>query len=406
MRPNIKLKFRAGLSASPPQVREQKPADSLSPTMKFKAVDLPAQGSQIVRPPNQGQSPDTPIESFRPVVNGVSPSPYLQHAASSTLNGYSAHHVNQSSSKGPTSSSNYLNGSSKPHATYSSPSNAPHHPSAGSSEYTNGHASHSFRAPPQQARGNRPASGHGTNQYRQNEENQPQSMSERARPPPKSTPIVRPTPNYNQYSPLSTPLPQPQRRLPSPVLNRPSMSPTQGNPDVGPVAGVPQWCEPGNTSSAPSYPSTMNEIRNGSATTQYTNHLSAPQLNGDGSTQSRAAGISQHQHQPLSGLSPTKHSPAPHHNPQPSASHIASSPSPDLASASVSAVGGGGGGISGSGRRSISGTPIFPPTEMLQPSPKQLSRSPVPTPSKVSPGTAAAYVGEGESRDIREDLGT
>lgn len=402
-RPNIKLKFRAGLSASPPQAREPRAADSSSPMMKFKAIEIPAQGLQTARPPNQGLSSDTPIEFSRPMANGVSPSPYLQHAASSTLNGHSAHRASQSPHKRPTSSSTYLNGSLKTHATYSSPLNAPHHPSAGSSVYTNGHASNSIQVPPQQARGGRPESEYGTNQYPQNGVSQPQGISERACPPTNSTPIARPTPNHNQYGPLATPLPQPQCRLPSPVLNRPSMSPTQGNPDVGPVAGVPQWCEVGNALSAPPYPATVSESQNGSATPPFTNHLTTPQLNGDRSTQSRAASISQHQHQPLSGLSPTKHSPALQQNPRPSTSHTTSSPSPHLASVSVSAsaVSGGGSG-SGGGRRSISGTPIFPPTEMLQPSPKQLSRSPVPTPSKVS---TPAGVRESELRRVGEDRG-
>ena len=170
--------------------------------------------------------------------------------------------------------------------------------------------------------------------------------------------------------------------FPSPVQNRPSMSPTQGNGDVGPLAGFPPAPAPAPTSSAPSPGS------NG------TNPGTTYQSNPNGYSPYSSFQIQQHpqqQHQhhrqqyhpssqssatsfsvttnpqasfsqtppsnryspgiPMSGLSPTKHSPV----------HTASS-------------------------SEVGVQPVVPPVQRLQPSPKLMGRTspdaPIPAPVK------------------------
>jgi hypothetical protein len=392
-RPNIKLKFRAGLSSSPPQLRDNHSTESSPSTMKFRAIEIPAQQPHNGWPPNQGPSLKAPMESPPQATNRPVPSPYLQHAASNTLNGHSAPQTSQSPNTRPTSSSVYLNGSHEPQTTYPYPSNPPHHQSTAPPVYANGHAFNTFQVAPQQSRGSRPASGHASNQYLAYGAHQPLNVSQPRSLPTDSTPQPRPIINQTPYGAVPTPSSQHQGRLPSPILNRPSMSPTQGNPDVGPVAGVPERSPAGTAMSPPPSQPTPNQVHNPSINQPHNSpHQSPPYQNGESNLQFQYTNINHsqnpHQHHHLSGLSPTKHSPNLQPPGQPT-SRITPSPSPYPLSAT------------GPRGRSVSGTPIFPPTEMLQPSPRQLSKSPVPTPSK---GMTPASLGEGELKRITEEI--
>ena len=52
-------------------------------------------------------------------------------------------------------------------------------------------------------------------------------------------------------------------------------------------------------------------------------------------------------------------------------------------------------------QRTVSGTPIIPPTEKLIPSPEQLNKQPVPTPSKQP---IPAKIGDDEHRRVSGEM--
>ena len=404
-RPNIKLKFRAGLSSSPPQAREIPSIEAPSPTLKFKAVEVPAQSLQNGRASTQGQTINPPMDSPRKMANGLLSSPYLQHAASNASNSHTLHQSYASPNARPLSTLAYLNGSQQQQAKYPYPLNPPHHQSSTPSLYTNGHA-HNLS---QHVQGGRPASAYVNNNFSPDRVHQSQDISQQRGLFLTSTPQVRSTTDETPYSAVPNPTTHHQARLPSPVLNRPSMSPTQGNADVGPLAGIPHHSATGSAMSPPPSQLSMNQSLNHCIALQYHNQGQVtPYTNGVTTNQSHTMHINptqppdqhqhQHQHQKLSGLSPTKHSPT---LPVPSTTasndypyaHPSSS-TPQIPPATATATGSG-------PRRSISGTLIFPPTEMLHPSPKQLSKSPVPTPSKAM---TPAAVGEGELRRVSKEI--
>lgn len=163
------------------------------------------------------------------------------------------------------------------------------------------------------------------------------------------------------------------RRIPSPVLNPPTMSPTQGNPEVGPIAGVP--------GSSPSnyYPALSTPSANGSSSrpSSQEQHLNGTQLS---SPPHRSFTSQSPNSQHLSGLSPRKQRvtsplPPPSTVPEKQPAGSMSPPARTLNSASFNTN-------SNNILRSVSGTPIFPPAEKLAPSPEQMNREPMPTPSK------------------------
>jgi hypothetical protein len=169
-------------------------------------------------------------------------------------------------------------------------------------------------------------------------------------------------------------------RLPSPVFNRPQMSPTQGNMDVGPLAGVPQ-----NSAAVPSSSNGPQPVSNGVVVQPY----ATPQQSYSARpTTTQQTPVSRTPNYPLSGLSPQKQkTPQPMsqtstflHSTSPSANnHGMQPPTTDAGSQAPN----------GPHQRTVSGTPILPPVEQLRPSPQQLrnssSSAPVPTPSKSSP---------------------
>ncbi|RMJ21768.1 PHD finger domain protein [Aspergillus sp. HF37] len=141
--------------------------------------------------------------------------------------------------------------------------------------------------------------------------------------------------------------------FPSPIRNRPSMSPTQGNHDVGPLAGFPLAAPPNGT--VPFTPSGQRHTRPNTA-----GHDPSASMQGTYPSFSAATPSASQSSPPqsshgvhLSGISPTKNS----NSPRPLTS-------------------GGAGG----------GAPVLPPIQALEPSPKLMGRSspdaPVPSPTK------------------------
>ncbi|WEW55750.1 hypothetical protein PRK78_001183 [Emydomyces testavorans] len=140
---------------------------------------------------------------------------------------------------------------------------------------------------------------------------------------------------------------------PSPIQNRPSMSPTQGNRDVGPLAGFPPSAAPNGT--VPGTPLNRNQAAHHPASSPYVNQTPSTSF-------SSATPHASFAHTPppnysqtvaTSGLSPTKHSPP---------------RAPPTFSPSVG------------------NTSILPPVQKLHPSPKLMGRSspdaPIPAPVK------------------------
>ncbi|GES60895.1 PHD finger domain protein [Aspergillus terreus] len=165
----------------------------------------------------------------------------------------------------------------------------------------------------------------------------------------------RPSSSHSVHSPT----------FPSPIQNRPPMSPTQGNRDVGPLAGFPpggssessapwtpfrqhQVSLPGSAN-RPSFSSFHSGVHPSFAATPNGSHSSPPQ-----SSHGR----------PLSGISPTKQSPRP------------------MTSGSVS------------------GAPVLPPIQKLEPSPKLMGRS---SPDAPIPPPVKCMTPEQEERRQREN---
>ncbi|KAK4944186.1 hypothetical protein LTR10_016299 [Elasticomyces elasticus] len=344
-KPKISLKFRVGASSSPAPPSPALP-NAHSPTaMKFVGVEIPRQS--IGQPSGQG-----------PVANGFPPQ--------------------QSSSSPPPPSSPYYPRLVQNDRSYQQNSGAP------VGGYTQPHApQHGLHADALQQSPIRPQSH--PQMLQPGQLNMNGAAGRPPMPPGQQPPFYNSGPDqYQGSSPISRPLaptqtsprqpvqsPSTGQRLPSPVFNRPTMSPTQGNMDVGPVAGVPQ------KSSA-----TDQQVVNG-AYASSNGHTQQAHDGGNLHATPRASGQPQFAQtpttQPFSGLSPKKQRtpaalPAPSMIPQ-----KLNSMSPPVVLSQQSPTG-------PVERRTVSGTPILPPVENLRPSPEQLKNSsstePVPTPSK------------------------
>lgn len=168
--------------------------------------------------------------------------------------------------------------------------------------------------------------------------------------------------------------------LPSPIQNRPSMSPTQGNRDVGPViAGYPSTAPPNGSTSGTT---TTTATTTATPWTPYGQHR-APRPDYPSRGASASFGGAQQQSSfssatpvqssplqsshgvPFSGISPTKNSPRP---------------------------------ITSSG---VTGAPILPPIQKLEPSPKLMGRS---SPDAPIPAPMKCRTPEQEERRQREHL--
>ncbi|RAL17209.1 putative PHD finger domain protein [Aspergillus homomorphus CBS 101889] len=151
----------------------------------------------------------------------------------------------------------------------------------------------------------------------------------------------RPSSSHSIHSPT----------LPSPIQNRPSMSPTQGNRDVGPLAGFPPVASSEHSTPWTPYgqsqtprPNTGNNAQLSSINNGRPSLVATPTGGSRSSPPQSSHGMS------FSGISPTKQSPRPM--------------------------------TSGS----IAGAPVLPPIQKLEPSPKLMRRSspdaPIPPPIK------------------------
>ena len=169
--------------------------------------------------------------------------------------------------------------------------------------------------------------------------------------PPSSHGAGRPSSSHSQtngHTPSAA-------RLTSPVMNQPTMTPTQGNYDTSRVAGIQNKATPSP------------HLQPNGTPTPHTAQMQPPQSSSSSSTPQQPTGIS-----------PTKHSPAPPSpsQPLPPPSNIPMKMSmspPYVPQQQRKDV------------RTVSGTPIMPPVERLQPSPGMGERGAVPTPTKGSP---------------------
>lgn len=161
-----------------------------------------------------------------------------------------------------------------------------------------------------------------------------------------------------------------QGTYPSPIQNRPSMSPTQGNRDVGPLAGFPPSATPNGT--GPDTPFNRTQTFNHLPSSPYPMNNHSPSVSFSSTVPTNTQNSFTHHTPPppphhsmninhhysptvpLSGLSPTKHSPT---------------RTPSFTSSTP-----------------VGNTAIVPPVQKLHPSPKLMGRSspdaPVPTPVK------------------------
>lgn len=330
-RPKISLKFKLGQSSSPPQPRETAPREGLTSTERLVSINVPPPNipiqPRVLAPTINGESrqvPDLPeaqpltfqsVQPQRPQPssNGQNAG-QLQYPIPHGVNGQQPGYVNMESHVPYTNSSQFPTMQSRP-VLPRQPSNA------------------------QQMQQMRPS-------------------STQAQTP-------RPASSHSQINGNSSPI---RQRIPSPMINRPTMSPTQGNPEVGRIVGLP--------GSSPSLPpaALATPHTNGNHTTTYTNG-GVPQATPNQQPFGQNASFSASQgNYSMSGLSPTKQrisaSPLPTPTLVPQKSRSFTTPSSSFQNAQ--------------NIRSVSGTPIFPPAENLAPSPQQLNREPVPTPSKQS----------------------
>ncbi|RHZ68526.1 putative PHD finger domain protein [Aspergillus thermomutatus] len=153
--------------------------------------------------------------------------------------------------------------------------------------------------------------------------------------------------------------------LPSPIQNRPSMSPTQGNHDVGPLAGFPTSGP--SDGSAPWTPFGQHRASRpdaGNNASFSSIHSGRPSFSAATPSGSRSSPPQSSHGVPLSGISPTKQSPRPM--------------------------------TSGS----LVGAPILPPIQRLEPSPKLMGRS---SPDAPIPPPVKSMTPEQEERRQREN---
>jgi hypothetical protein len=359
-KPKISLKFRTGLSSSPTQPK----GEGWPPGQEtFVSVEIPKK-----RGPGRPPGSTRPI-SQRSQTNGDAAPHHTQPARSGGsayfqqpgLNGYGAYATAQQSAPRPHHFP-YANGYAQTSPAANSPSvaspngyNSVRPSPAPTQPGTFSPSSNNVVYP-------RPTSSHG--QYAPYFNGVPYQFQNYSSQSPPSRPTSSHSPNlypaYNSAAQaVNTNTATATAHIPSPMLNRPTMSPTQGNQGVGASAGIPP------TSPSPSFTQPLAQQRtpgmyqpNGSST--YFGQTTPAPLSGSPKMNY------------LSGLSPTKHSPV---IPLPTRGPHKSSMSPPPSSSGA--------------LRSVSGTPIFPPSENLVPSPRQLSKSPVPTPSKNASPTQA-----------------
>ena len=412
-KPKISLKFRAGVSSSPPSSRDG-PASQLSRTPRFDGVHIPKQ-QPAGRPSGQPATSNgyaaphgSPPAQHRPLTynqqspgphNGVVPYPYYQEPRAPQYTGYGSRQPHQRPGSG--SGFQYMSPGGNIHAGQS-----PTYNSAGRAQHTS-HSPQPLQSPTIN-NNPRPAIQQKTEEQKakialqramlqqRQAEILAQSQQQGSGSPAQQAPVAHP-PYYNGTSHTYQPYPPRQRqspaqamvrptssdsnsnglstspsaqRIPSPVLNRPNMQPTQGNYDTASITGMAQKSPTMNYHPALFAPSTPHTQPQATPHQQY-------HTNGTHGQPSQILG-------PVSGLSPTKQSPP---------SHNTASPGQQT------------------GHRSVSGTPVFPPTKQLVPSPEQMSKEPMPTPMKMdadigisTPSKQDLDMGGQELRRVAEEV--
>ncbi|KAK5266492.1 hypothetical protein LTR96_008339 [Exophiala xenobiotica] len=342
-KPKISLKFRVGTSSSPAPPSPVLPIEQ--PPQKSTTISVEVPGQNVARPPTQGSMMNGYAAQGSSPPTQPSSSPYRPQPALN--NGFYQYGHSQAG------------GSAAPQFGFAGqqyrPSSAGGHQQSISQQYS------PQRQPPQD--GQHPANYNGVPHQHQN-----YPYGQRPLAPAQSTPRQLIQSPANGHAADNT------GRLPSPVFNRPTMSPTQGNMDVGPVAGISQQ-------SSPMGQATINGASANGYTDQAQNGL-PPQLQATPRQRPQSQTAQTPTTQPLSGLSPRKQQ-TPQQLPPPSMiPQKPNSISPPLLALHPNAMPGSG----PAEKRTVSGTPVLPPVENLRPSPQQLrnmsSTEPVPTPSK------------------------
>ncbi|KIW95066.1 uncharacterized protein Z519_03648 [Cladophialophora bantiana CBS 173.52] len=358
-RPKISLKFRVGTSSSPV------PPSPVPATSKVVAAEVPTEFA--AQSPSQGAAM-TNGHQYSPSNQPASPSQRLQSAQ---MNG-----VHPQQRFGPTQQMSL--GPAQHQPTSTSPRQQQNFTMHPIQPYPSGLSNGTARSPPPQGQGNYPV--FYNNIHHQN------STGQRPLAP---SPIPRHPPQNSSTQAMPN-----SGRLPSPVVNRPTISPTQGNMDVGPVAGIPQKADQFHQQAANGVYSPANSAPS--------KPLGTPRPISQDQPQPTQTPISRAPTYPLSGLSPKKQQTPGPLPPFPATSPRHSNPvsSPPTSSSfpqTISPTANTGVTIPSTAcytveKRAVSGTPILPPVENLRPSPEQLrnmsSTEPVPTPSKQFPPLA------------------
>ena len=367
-KPKISLKFRAGLSSSPPQHRHAQRLSGQPPTQKFAGVVLPQKDDTVLSQnqgsPTNGYLPTSPRPNVHPGsrLYHRQPGELIQNGSGSSGSGGAPN----SRPKQVLSSTHEIPGHemnrapSEVDASWQSFSPPPHvqqghqtRPAFSTGQSQMG-PSHSNSRPSTSNNSARPQSSHGQYPPQYNHiTHQYQGQVSAVRPPSHGSnhyPSSPTSSNLVNHGPSFAPT---TARLPSPIQNRPSMSPTQGNHDVGPLAGVSQ------TSTTDTSTLTFSTQRTPVAPYPPNGTLNHGPPH---STSAPYADSQKMNH--LSGLSPTKQLPNPPSTTS-QAAYLNDSSAPGPAPL-----------------RSVSGTPILPPIANLVPSPQQLSKTPMPTPGK------------------------
>lgn len=343
-RPKIPpLKFRINTSTSPPSdaaavngEKRKSEEDQTSPSTKRpKDVDVP-------HPSEVGNAP--PAAEPTTGVSNTQTGSISEQPAPPQTNG-----VQQTAPNPPSSPERRLkpavNGSLNPSSSLHAPSSP--------SQAVNGVAPSPTKYPPK---------------FIPNEHSS-QPVQEQFHQPPPS-----PHRNLTNAGPLNSQRPSSShstygQAFPSPIQNRPSMSPTQGNHDVGPLAGIPSSAL--SNGSVPGTPfghsqTPQSNVANfAPPSSSHSRHPSFSAATPSGSNSFYHSPPPQgSQGMPMSGLSPTKHSPRP------------------MASGNV-------------GNASV-----VPPVQRLQPSPKLMGRS---SPDAPIPPPVKSMTPEQEERRQREN---
>ncbi|KAL9121614.1 MAG: hypothetical protein Q9187_001830 [Circinaria calcarea] len=318
------LKFRLGASSSPPSnktaltngiaadggSRKRKSIDHgdeigrLPPIKKFRHVALPR--SNNATNPDHGPNANQLTDMHKSIMNGPTLSPHGQHPP----------HTNTG------------NGQSPPGLAW------PPRPPA----YTNGHKTHTTMFDRHVAQPHHTFRADGSDSAQDHITRDASSTAPRTSEHgsgfsnlPSQDPFLN---SFDRQRPSSS---HSTHNLPSPMKNRPSMSPTQGNPDVGALAFPRGTFANGHLPT--SRPSATHPSAYNPPTKQLNSSPPAPSTLLPSSSPIMPPPTQQHRAS-LSGLSPSKHSP-----PRPVSSH------------------------------SMSGTPIMPPVTNLEPSPQTLNLS-------------------------------